>query len=446
MSSTPRTPHRACRKLTIARIAACLNSPQGFEYNLSDKQVLSSKPDSRPRPRRATCLATLNSPVRKLSALHLSSPQKTPKPSMQASCIKIRKGDAVNRKLQRSLNESEDSSDEDFSLTNESSFTEDESSDSSGFNAKLRFKVRSVSRKPPLKLFSTRNTLFANKKNSTPGPQKRTLSQVPVFNLGSKNSEYGWLPGREQEFENIYTFIFNKLSQNSGGCMYISGVPGTGKTASVHAVLSTMHKLVVDSSLESQIPAFQAIYVNGMRVNDPKQIYMQIYEQLTGLTATSKCASELLEREFCHTVIRKTSHGEDSNKPVILVIDELDLLCTRRQDILYSLFDWPTRQNSRRTLVVLAIANTMDLPERLLHPRVASRLGLTRLTFAPYSHEQLTRIVRHRLSSLSDLFQPRALELASRKVAAVSVTFDVLLIYVNELQRLLYQLGSLTKK
>ncbi|VDQ06488.1 unnamed protein product [Trichobilharzia regenti] len=94
----------------------------------------------------------------------------------------------------------------------------------------------------------------------------------------SNNSEYGWLPGREQEFESIYTFVSNKLSLNSGGCMYISGIPGTGKTASVQAVLSTMHKLVADKTLGYQIPAFQVIYVNGMRVNDPKQIYVQIYE------------------------------------------------------------------------------------------------------------------------------------------------------------------------
>ena len=40
-------------------------------------------------------------------------------------------------------------------------------------------------------------------------------------------------------------------------------------------------------------------------------------------------------------------------------------------------------------LVVLAIANTMDLPERIMMNRVSSRLGLTRLTFSPYTHDQL---------------------------------------------------------
>ena len=40
--------------------------------------------------------------------------------------------------------------------------------------------------------------------------------------------------------------------------------------------------------------------------------------------------------------------------------------------MLYHLFDWPTRAEAR--LVVLAVANTMDLPERIMMNRVSSRL------------------------------------------------------------------------
>ncbi|KAH8868224.1 Origin recognition complex subunit 1 [Schistosoma japonicum] len=396
-----RTSNRACKELTMARIVACLNSPQGVDINSKHKNVPSPKLNSRLRPRRATCTTILNSPANKLSELYLSSPRRTPKPLSRVT--------GLNKN-------SEDSFDESNSSTSESSFSASDSSISSDSNGH-QYRTKGLLRK-------TKVDLCSNRVNSMSTHRKRALSQmsrdISFLNLSPMNSEYGWLPGREQEFENIYTFIFNKLSQRSGGCMYISGIPGTGKTASVQAVLSTMHKLVADSCLESQLPVFQTIYVNGMRVSDPKQIYIQIYEQLTGLIATTKSACDLLEKEFCSSTNKKLNHREVSEKPVILVIDELDLLCTRRQDILYSLFDWPTRHNNRRVLIVLAIANTMDLPERLLHPRVASRLGLTRLTFAPYSHEQLSQIVRHRLSSLSNILQPKALELAARKVAAVS--------------------------
>ena len=54
---------------------------------------------------------------------------------------------------------------------------------------------------------------------------------------------------------------------------------------------------------------------------------------------------------------------------------------------MYNLFDWPCRPGSK--LVVVAIANTMDLPERIMMNRVSSRLGLTRMTFQPYTYKQL---------------------------------------------------------
>jgi hypothetical protein len=44
-------------------------------------------------------------------------------------------------------------------------------------------------------------------------------------------------------------------------------------------------------------------------------------------------------------------------------------------------------------LVVVGIANTMDLPERLL-PKVLSRLGLARVVFSPYTRDQIRTIIK----------------------------------------------------
>ena len=54
-------------------------------------------------------------------------------------------------------------------------------------------------------------------------------------------------------------------------------------------------------------------------------------------------------------------------------MDELDQLMTTKQDVVYNFFNWPTLARSK--LVVLAVANTMDLPERVMNRRVQSRLG-----------------------------------------------------------------------
>ena len=71
-------------------------------------------------------------------------------------------------------------------------------------------------------------------------------------------------------------------------------------------------------------------------------------------------------------------------------MDELDQLMTAKQDVVYNFFNWPTLTGAK--LVVLAVANTMDLPERVMSGRVRSRLGKLPLLF---SQGVLTDTDRH---------------------------------------------------
>ncbi|XP_024134731.1 origin recognition complex subunit 1 [Oryzias melastigma] len=213
------------------------------------------------------------------------------------------------------------------------------------------------------------------------------------------------LPCREQEFQDIYSFVESKILDGTGGCMYISGVPGTGKTATVHEVMRCLqHAADMD-----EISPFHFIEINGMKMTDPHQAYVQILQKLTGQKATADHAAALLEKRFSNPAPRKET--------TVLLVDELDLLWTRKQNVMYNLFDWPSRRHAR--LVVLAIANTMDLPERIMINRVASRLGLTRMSFQPYTFKQLQQIITSRLNKVK-AFEEDALQLVSRKVAALS--------------------------
>uniref|UniRef100_A0A665W0I9 Origin recognition complex subunit 1 n=1 Tax=Echeneis naucrates TaxID=173247 RepID=A0A665W0I9_ECHNA len=213
------------------------------------------------------------------------------------------------------------------------------------------------------------------------------------------------LPCREQEFQDVYSFVESKIIDGTGGCMYISGVPGTGKTATIHEVMRCLqHAADVD-----EIPPFHFIEINGMKMTDPHQAYVQILQKLTGEKATADHAAVLLEKRFSNPAPKK--------KTTVLLVDELDLLWTRKQNVMYNLFDWPTRRHAH--LVVLTIANTMDLPERIMINRVASRLGLTRMSFQPYSFKQLQQIITSRLNKVK-AFEEDALQLVSRKVAALS--------------------------
>ncbi|KAF0287610.1 Origin recognition complex subunit 1 [Amphibalanus amphitrite] len=234
----------------------------------------------------------------------------------------------------------------------------------------------------------------------TPGtPLERARSRLHVAAVPEA------LPCRENEFLDIYTFVEARLMDGTGGCMYVSGVPGTGKTATMREVVRSLQEAVQTGDL----PAFQFIEVNGMRLTEPQRAYCQILSELTGTKAVPEHAAQMLDKRFSQPAGRR--------QPLLLMVDELDLLWTRKQNVLYNLFDWPSRPHAR--LIVVAIANTMDLPERIMMNRVSSRLGLTRMTFQPYTFKQLQEIVSSRLSGL-DAFDPDAIQLVARKVAAVS--------------------------
>ncbi|XP_018609549.2 origin recognition complex subunit 1 [Scleropages formosus] len=249
-------------------------------------------------------------------------------------------------------------------------------------------------------------------RHATPGIPSRSLPARKPGNVLEEararlhvSSVPDSLPCREQEFQDIYSFVESKIVGGNGGCMYISGVPGTGKTATVHEVIRCLQH----ASEQDELPSFRFIEINGMKMTDPHQAYVQILQKLTNQKATADHAAALLEKRFSNPAPQKET--------TVLLVDELDLLWTKKQNVMYNLFDWPTRRYAR--LVVLAIANTMDLPERIMINRVASRLGLTRMSFQPYSFKQLQQIITSRLNQVK-AFEEDAVQLVSRKVAALS--------------------------
>ena len=96
-----------------------------------------------------------------------------------------------------------------------------------------------------------------------------------------------------------------------------------------------------------------------------------------------KDAMLMLDARFTEVEPKKVS--------TIFLLDELDILCNKKQSVLYSIFNWSSVLQSK--LIVIAITNTMDL----LINMVSSRLGLTRQVFQPYKQAQLQIIVTSRL-------------------------------------------------
>ena len=100
-----------------------------------------------------------------------------------------------------------------------------------------------------------------------------------------------------------------------------------------------------------------------MRLTEPNQAYVQIWKALTGEKAAVEHAKLLLERRFSSdnddSVVSRKKDSQ-KRKTTVLLVDELDMLWNRKQTVLYNIFEWPVNKSAK--LVVLAIANTMDLP------------------------------------------------------------------------------------
>jgi cell division control protein 6 len=57
----------------------------------------------------------------------------------------------------------------------------------------------------------------------------------------------------------------------------------------------------------------------------------------------------------------------------VLFLDEIDALCNGDQQVLYRLFEWASSRNQSKTqLCLIAVANAIDLTNRLL-PRLKSK-------------------------------------------------------------------------
>eukprot|EP01083_Nonionella_stella_P258985 884573_1 len=226
------------------------------------------------------------------------------------------------------------------------------------------------------------------------------------------------LPCREEEHKEITEFLKQQImSSGQGSGLYISGMPGTGKTATVRQITNELQKLTVDQTRgrgrrkkknKEALNPFEFHEINAMKLPTPRHIYTELAKKLMGKHFAPNTAVRKLRDYF--------STQDDDRKICVLLVDELDFLLTRQQRVIYNLFDWPTHPHAK--LIVIGIANTMDLPERLL-PRVSSRLGTTRVVFKSYQRRQLTQIIEQRLES-TKVFALDAIRFCASAVAGVS--------------------------
>ena len=110
---------------------------------------------------------------------------------------------------------------------------------------------------------------------------------------------------------------------------------------------------------------FASLSLNAMSFAKPHDLYVSMAEFLENETLTPRDSLQYLQKKFCGDTC------DSVKKSFILIVDEIDYLCTKKQDVFYNLFDWAHRASSK--LILVSIANTFDLPERMMSNKVSSR-------------------------------------------------------------------------
>ena len=239
-----------------------------------------------------------------------------------------------------------------------------------------------------------------------------------------------YLPCRKEEQDLIYNYIKQGLQTNGNyHSLYIAGMPGTGKTASVKTILNILESELNEAKNKRNgkvlgkdgIIPFQTKFLSGINFPNISNVFKIIYKFIFAKVKDKlniKDYIQLLNEFFSNR--KKYNSSSSLNDPtnchIILIIDEIDILINNSQNLLYNIFNWTTYDYAK--LIVISISNTLDLPNRLL-PKIRSRMGDNIIMFKPYNKEELGIIIKDRGIDLS-LFSQDAIRLSCVKVAAIN--------------------------
>ncbi|KAF4555266.1 ATPase-like protein 5 [Elsinoe fawcettii] len=251
-------------------------------------------------------------------------------------------------------------------------------------------------------------SLLTPRTPATPSSTPRASPYAQARQLFPGCSDHGLLVGRENERKQVTDFILGRIEACAGGCLYVSGPPGTGKSAFISDIVGqaeiqskTTYATINCMSIKSAADLTKTLAAEFNLVASPKR----------------KIDADVLKKHF--------ASGAKADQLCLLMLDEVDQLVDLDLNLLYSLFEWSMQPSSN--LILIGIANALDLTDRLL-PRLKSRnIKPSLLPFMPYTAMQINDIITTKLKSLNTsnsnmsavpFVQPAAILLCSKKVAS----------------------------
>lgn len=281
----------------------------------------------------------------------------------------------------------------------------------------------------PLKKKRLFNTQKSSSESST------FLRAKSLFQRGSQvshSSGESHLVSREKEASILNDFLIENYSKKCSNSLYISGPPGTGKTAQVS--LSLDHFLKSIGSPSKSDPSIvhshdksqwvKIITMNCMTISNPENIFHEIYNQLDthSITGNRKKSADDLFMLLQNKSIKFNT--------IVLFLDEMDYLITRDQQVLFKLFQFASTQLLTSKLILVGISNSLDFTDKFLPRLKRNRLCPQSMQFLPYNASQIRQIIMERLSTLTEdkeneqgprhIIHPTAVQMCCVKAAAVA--------------------------
>ncbi|ORX33955.1 P-loop containing nucleoside triphosphate hydrolase protein [Kockovaella imperatae] len=219
--------------------------------------------------------------------------------------------------------------------------------------------------------------------NLDANPYKAIKSRLRLSNASG-------IIGRQEEQKAIREYVASTYKLDVG--MYVSGPPGTGKTATVNAMARALGN-------EGWRPI--EVCCMGLKAND---LWMHFAQAMGCDNAENVVIAAL----------------QNTREPLLVILDEIDSVMPPApavappaiSHLLSKIFSLPTTTDGR--VKVIAISNTLDLT---LRARLVLPDGATPsvLPFKAYGGQDMIPIVSSRIG---DSIDPKALELLSKKVEA----------------------------
>ena len=164
-----------------------------------------------------------------------------------------------------------------------------------------------------------------------------------------------YLPCRKDEQDKIYNYIKKGLQTNGNySSLYIAGMPGTGKTASVKTIINILESELNEAKKKNEktidgndIIPFRTLFLSGINYPNLSNVFKVIYKFIF-----TKAKDKMNIKSYIHVLNNFFAHRkkynrnktlvDPTNSHILLIIDELDILINTSQNLLYNIFNWTT--------------------------------------------------------------------------------------------------------